>query len=106
MANEDLSKAEKSQLYGQTLHKFKTNGSSKSFRRNISFSQFAPRSSKMNQLVIESVPTTMKRKAQLLVFLLKIAQTCHRKMMVPLNFMAKYIPGSNIIDLVNDVIRH
>ena len=29
---------------------------------------------------------------------------CPGKMMVQLNFMAN--PGSNIIDLVNDVIRH
>ena len=35
------------------------------------FSRSAPRSSKMNQLAIDSVPTTMKRKAKLLVFLLK-----------------------------------
>ena len=61
MANEDLSEAEKSQLYSQTLKKKETS----------LFPQSDPSSSKMNQLVIDSVPSTMKRKAQLLVSLLK-----------------------------------
>ena len=47
----------------------------------------------MNQLVIDSVPSTMKRKAQLLVSLHKLTQTCHGKMMVQLNFMANLFQG-------------
>ena len=70
MANEDLSEAEKSQLYGQTLHKFKT-AHQKALKDTSLFSPSDPSSSKMNQLVIDSVPSTMKRKAQLLVSLLK-----------------------------------
>ena len=92
MANEDLSEAEKSQLYGQTLHKFKT-AHQKALKETSLFSPSDPSSSKMNQLVIDSVPSTMKRKAQLLVSLLKITQMCPGKMMVQSNFMANLFQG-------------
>ena len=92
MANEDLSVAEKSQLYGQTLHKFKT-AHQKALKETSLFPQSDPDSSKMNQLVIDSVPSTMKRKAHLLVSLLKITQMCPWKMMVKLNIMANLFQG-------------
>ena len=92
MANEDLSEAEKSQLYGQTLHKFKT-AHQKALKETSLFSPSDPSSSKMNQLFIDSVPSTMKRKAQLLVSLLKIAQMCLGKMMVQSNFTANLFQG-------------
>ena len=92
MANEDLSEAEKSQLYGQTLHKFKT-AHQKALKETSLFPQSDPSSSKMNQLVIDSVPSTMKRKAQLLVSLLKTNPNVSWKMMVQLNFMANLFQG-------------
>ena len=92
MVNEDLSEAEKSQLYGQTLRKFKT-AHQKALKETSLFPQSDPSSSKMNQLVIDSVPSTMKRKAQLLVSLLKKPQMCPGKMMVQLNFMANLFQG-------------
>ena len=92
MANEDLSEAEKSQLYGQTLHKFKT-AHQKALKETSLFPQSDPSSSKMNQLVIDSVPSTMKCKAQLLVSLLKITQMYPGKTMVQLNFMANLFQG-------------
>ena len=92
MANEDLSEAEKSQLYSQTLHKFKT-AHQKALKETSLLSPSDPSSSKMNQLVIDSVPSTMKRKAQLLVSLLKITQMCLGKMMVQSNFMANLFQG-------------
>ena len=60
----------------------------------------------MNQLVIDSVPSTMKRKAQLLVSLLKTNQNVSWEDDGTVKLCGKSIPGSNIIDLVNDVIRH
>ena len=60
----------------------------------------------MNQLVIDSVPSTMKRKAQLLVSLLKTNPNVSWKDDGTVKLYGKSIPGSNIIDLVNDVIRH
>ena len=105
MANEDLSEAEKSQLYGQTLHKFKT-AHQKALKETSLFPQSDPSSSKMNQLVIDSVPSTMKRKAQLLVSLLKTNPNVSWEDDGTVKLYGKSIPGSNIIDLVNDVIRH
>ena len=60
----------------------------------------------MNQLVIDSVPSTMKRKAQLLVSLLKTNPNVSWEDDGTVKLYGKSIPGSNIIDLVNDVIRH
>ena len=60
----------------------------------------------MNQLVIDSVPSTMKRKAQLLVSLLKNNSNVSWKDDGTVKLYGKSIPGSNNIDLVNDVIRH
>ena len=105
MANEDLSEAEKSQLYGQTLHKFKT-AHQKALKETSLFSSSGPSSSKMNQLVIDSVPSTMKRKAQLLVSHLKNNPNVSWEDDGTVKLYGKSIPGSNIIDLVNDVIRH
>ena len=105
MANEDLSEAEKSQLYGQTLHKFKT-AHQKALKETSLFSPSDPSSSKMNQLVIDSVPSTMKRKAQLLVSLLKNNPNVSWEDDGTVKLYGKSIPGSNIIYLVNDVIRH
>ena len=85
MTNEDLSEAEKSQLYGQTLHKFKT-AHQKALKETSLFPQSDPSFSKMNQLVIDSVPSTMKRKAQLLVSLLKTNPK-------QFNFMANLFQG-------------
>ena len=70
------------------------------------FPQSDPSSSKMNQLVIDSVPSTMKRKAQLLVSLLNNNPNVSWKDDGTVKLYVKSIPGSNIIDLVNDVIRH
>ena len=105
MANEDLSEAEKSQLYGQTLHKFKT-AHQKALKETSLFPQSDASSSKMNQLVIDTVPSTMKRKAQLLVSLLKTNPNVSWEDDGTVKLYGKSIPGSNIIDLVNDVIRH
>ena len=105
MANEDMSEAEKSQLYGQTLHIFKT-AHQKALKETSLFPPSDPSSSKMNQLVIDSVPSTMKSKAQLLVSLLKTSPNVSWKDDCTVKFYGKSIPGSNIIDLVNDVIRH
>ena len=87
MANEDMSEDEKAQLYGQILHKFKT-AHQKFLKETSLFPQSDPNSSKMNQLVIDSVPSTMRRKFQLLVSLLKKTQMCPGEMMLQLNFMA------------------
>ena len=107
MANEDLSEAEKSQLYGQTLHKFKT-AHQKALKETPLFSPSDPSSSKMNQLVIDSVPSTMKRKAQLLVSLLKNNPNVSWEDDGTVKLYGKSIPGSNtrVIQLVLTMISY
>ena len=90
-----MSEAEKSQLYGQTLHKFKT-AHQKALKETSLFPQSDPSSSKMNQLVIDSVPSTLKRKAQLLVSLLNNNPNVSWKDDGTVKLYGKSIPGSNI----------
>ena len=70
MVNEYLSEAENPQLNGQSLHKVKTAHHKALIEISLLYS-LEPSSSKTNQLVIDSVPSTMKRKGQLLVSLFK-----------------------------------
>ena len=71
MANEDLSEAEKSQLHGQTLYKFKTAHEralkEQSSKLIPSLATTTSIHSKINQLIVDSVPKMFKRKAQLLL---------------------------------------
>ena len=60
----------------------------------------------MNQLILDSVPSTMKRKTQLLLSILKDNPNMTWDDDGTLKLYGKAIQGSNIIDLVNDVIRH
>ena len=104
MASDDLSEAEKSQLFGQTLHKFKT-AHQKALNETSIHLDPTSSSSKMNQLVVDSVPKTMKRKAQLLISMLKDNPNISWEDDGTVKLYGKPIPGSNIIDLVNDVLR-
>ena len=58
----------------------------------------------MNQLVIDCVPSTIKHKAQLLVSLQKNIPNVSWEDDGTVKLYGKSIPGSNIIDLVNDDI--
>ena len=63
---------------------------------------------KLNYLdkLLDSVPSTMKRKTQLLLSILKDNPNMTWDDDGTLKLYGKSIQGSNIIDLVNDVIRH
>ena len=63
-------------------------------------------SSRLNQLVLDSVPSTMKRKAQLLLNILKYNPNMTWDDDGTVKLYGKAIEGSNIIDLVNGVLRH
>ena len=69
LANEDLSEGEKSQLYGQTLHQFQTAHRKASENNKLQLPESI--SSKINQRIMDSVPTTMKKKARLLMSMLQ-----------------------------------
>lgn len=103
MANEDLSEAEKSQLFGQTLHKFKT-----AHRKALTETKLSlpvEPESKINQRIFDSVPTTMRKKAKLLVSWLQNNPNLSWDEDGTVKMYGKPVAGSNIIDLVNDVLR-
>ena len=58
----------------------------------------------MNQLAIDCVPSTMKVKTQVLMFLLKNNTNVSWEDDGTVKLYVKSILGFNIIDLVNDVI--
>ena len=109
MANEDLSEAEISQLYGQTLYKFKTAHEKalkeQSFKLLPSLAQTTSIHSKINQLIVDSVPKLFKRKAQLLLSILQENPNMSWDEDGTVKLYGKPIQGPNIIDLVNDVVR-
>lgn len=103
MANDELSEAEKSQLYGQTLYKFKTahQKALKATKPVLS----SDSESKIDQRILESVPTTMRKKAKLLISWLQDHPNLSWDEDGSVKMYGKPIPGSNIVDLVNDVLR-
>ena len=110
MANEDLSEAERSQLYVQTLYKFKT-AHEKALKEQSSkllpslAKTTTSTHSKINQLIVDSVPKMFKRKAQLLLSILQDNPNMSWDDDGTVKLYGKPILGSNIIDLVNDVVR-
>ena len=108
VVNEDLSEAEKSQLYGQTLYKFKT-AHEKALKEQspklLPSLAMTSSHSKINNLVVDSVPETFKRKAQLLLSIFPNNPNMSRAEDGTVKLYGKPIQGSDIIDLVNDVVR-
>ena len=103
LANEDLSEGEKSQLYGQTLHQFQTAHGKALETNELQLPESI--SSKINQRIMDSVPTTMKKKARLLMSMLQEHPNLSWDEDGTVKMYGQPIPGSNIIDLVNDVLR-
>lgn len=111
LKRDDLAESEKSRLYSETLQKFKLSHN-KALEGTI-----VPHTNVTNQPdnevhkqninndIIASVPKTLQNKATLLIERLKRDSTIKwdNKGVVEIN--GKTIKGSNIIDLVNDVIR-
>lgn len=103
MTNDDISEAEKSQLFGQTLHKFQTAHHKALNETHVSL---PPESEmKINQRVLDSVPTTMRKKARLLLSMLQDNPNMSWNEDGTVKLHGKPVSGSNIIDLVNDVLR-
>ena len=99
----DLSEDEKSQLYGQTLHKFQTAHHKTLENNKLQLPESI--SSKINQRIMDSVPTTMKKKTRLLMSMLQDHPNLSWDEDGTVKMYGQPIPGSNIIDLVNDVLR-
>ena len=127
--NEQLSESEKADLYGQTLFRFQEAFKKAKQQQHQSTTPQIPQmptqspesiqpssqqpqhsmdvsaSRLSTERVLESVPKTMRQKAQLLMNFLdssKINWDAQGRVSVE----GKHIHGSNIVDLVNDVLRH
>ena len=62
-------------------------------------------SSKINQRIMDSVPTTMKKKARLLMSMLQDHPNLSWDEDGTVKMYGQPIQGSDIIDLVNDVLK-
>lgn len=101
----DLSESEKEQKYGETLQKFQMSHK-KALQPSLVIPDSNNRNDSLHERIIESVPLSMKRKAKSLLSVLE----SHPRMSWDEHGVLSYddspIEGSNIIDLVNDAIRH
>ncbi|GFR61123.1 hypothetical protein ElyMa_001837900 [Elysia marginata] len=113
LEDEHSTDSEKLLQYHQLLHRYLTRHNQLTHRplgklelpdtetkENPSFN-----SSRMEQRIIESVPLTMKKKAKLLLDHLKDAENIGWNEQSELVVRGKTIQGSNLSDLVNDVLR-
>ena len=112
----DLSESEKAHQFGQALQKFQ------SVRERIlyplqptvtSTTETTPTpttttttTDSTDERILESVPPTVRRKAKLLLQMLHSHPNVSYNEQGELEYGGKVITGSNIIDLVNDVLRH
>lgn len=121
LQNESLSESEKAQHYGQVLQRFQLSHQKAREPATLAApvapaapvvpaaqgaqgAQAAPAT--LTDRILESVPTTMRRKTQLLLHFLQNHPHMSWNDQGMLEYHGKPIQGSNIIDLVNDVIRH
>ena len=106
--NDDLSETEKSQQFGETLQKFqlahkKALGETRP-KLMLNNAKTEDTDDDQNR-ILESVPITMRRRAKLLLNVLKNHPTLTWDKQGVVSVDGKPIPGSNIIDLVNDALR-
>ena len=115
----DLSEAEKAQKYGETLFKLqnsleKTKKKKKKTPSMLS-STDSPKTTNTDQTqsasvalhdqILQSVPKTMQRKAELLLGMIKNNNNLTWDEQGVVSYKGKRTHGSNIIDLINDAIR-
>lgn len=100
----DLSESEKIQKHGEMLHKFKTSYE-KVIQPQKTTELTQPVISNINSRILQSIPKTMGRKAELLLNMLKDNPKMSWDEYGVVTYKGKIIAGSNIIDLVNDTLR-
>ena len=104
----DLSEAEKAQKYGETL--FKLQHSLEKTKKPPSTispqtTDQPPSTVALHDQILQSVPKTMQRKAELLLGMIKNNNNLTWDEQGVVSYKGKRIHGSNIIDLINDTIR-
>ena len=111
----DLSEAEKAQKYGETLFKLQNSLEKTKKPPSMLSSTDSPKTTNTDQTqsasvalhdqILQSVPKTMQRKAELLLGMIKNNNNLTWDKQGVVSYKGKHIHGSNIIDLINDAIR-
>ena len=107
----DLSEAEKVQKYGETLFKLQHSLEKTKKPPSMLASTNSPQptdqasSVVLHDQILQSVPKTMQRKAELLLGMIKNNNNLTWDEQGVVSYKGKRIHGSNIIDLINDTIR-
>ena len=106
----DLSEAEKAQKYGETLFKLqhsleKTKKPPSTDSPQPTDQPQPPSTVALHDQILQSVPKTMQRKAELLLGMIKNNNNLTWDEQGVVSYKGKRIHGSNIIDLINDTIR-
>lgn len=107
LENSTLSESEKAQRYGETLFKLQNSLEKVKVPGNnipLDYNQKAV-SDTMQDRILQSVPKTMQRKASLLLDMLKDNNNLTWNNQGVVTYKGTQIPGSNIIDLINDTLR-
>lgn len=99
-----LSESEKVMQYGQTLRKFQDSHQKAKPLQSSSVPTPVPEQTIKNK-IIESVPANLQRKAKLMLQLLEHHPKMSWNDQGELTYAGKRIAGSNVIDLVNDMLR-
>ena len=111
----DLSETEKAQKYGETLFKLQNSLEKTKKPPSMLSSTDSPQTTNTDQTqsasvalhdqILQSVPKTMQRKAELLLGMIKNNNNLTWDEQGVVSYKGKRIHGSNIIDLINDAIR-
>ena len=111
LQNTDLSEAEKAQKYGETLFKLQHSLEKTKKPPSVLSSTNSPQPTDqastvaLHDQILQSVPKTMQRKAELLLGMIKNNNKLTWDEQGVVSYKGKRIHGSNIIDLINDTIR-
>ena len=103
-----LSESEKAQQYGETLYQFQRahqKAKTPSVTPTSSSTSLQSSTTPLRGRILESVPPTLQRKAKLMMEYLQDHPKVSWDEKGELSYAGQRIPGSNIIDLVNDVLR-
>jgi hypothetical protein len=105
LSRNDLTVSDKYKLYQQALHRYLQH--TPQANKPIALPLIEPEGSKspMIEFILESVPKTLVRKTSTLLNLMHVSNRISWDSTGVVSIDSNLIPGSNIIDLVHDVVR-
>jgi hypothetical protein len=104
LEREDLSADERLKLYDQSLYRY-LNVYDDYRPRPVAVAPEPVKQDLVDDEILDSIPKTMKSKAQLLLKKMKTNRDITWNEKGELKYKDKTVQGSNVVDLVNDVLR-